>query len=147
MARALADKAFLDNMRDAESLARAQRSLEIAREIEDPPLLARTLTACGRVAGWDAELARPYLSEAADLARAIGDRLRLSQILYSQAFTATVGAGDLDAALAALPRAATLADEIGDRGYSRGCRWCLSGARLARGDVAGAEAQLARVDD
>ncbi len=142
MARALADKAFVDNMRDAGSLARAQRSLEIAREIEDPPLLARTLTTCGRVAGWDAELARPYLSEAADLARALGDRWRLSQILYSQAFTATVGAGDLDAALAAGAEGRDLADEIGDRGYSRGCRWCLSGAQLTLGDLAGAEAQL-----
>ena len=54
MARALADKAFLDNMRDTESLARAQRSLVIARELDDPVLLGRTLTACGRVAGYDA---------------------------------------------------------------------------------------------
>ena len=63
------------------------------RELDDPALLARTLAACGRVAGWDAELARPYLSEAADLARAMGDRWRLSQILYIQAFTATFGCG------------------------------------------------------
>lgn len=139
MARALADKAFLDNMRDTESLARAQRSLAIARQLDDPVLLARTLTACGRVAGYDASLARPYLSEAADLARAIGDRLRLSQILYSQAFTATFGAGDLDTAIAAATEGRELADEIGDRGYSRGCRWCLNGAQWVRGDVAAAE--------
>ena len=46
MARALADKAFLDNMRDAGSLPRAQRALAIARELDDPALLVRTLTAC-----------------------------------------------------------------------------------------------------
>jgi predicted ATPase/class 3 adenylate cyclase/DNA-binding CsgD family transcriptional regulator len=141
LARALADKAFLDNMRSSESIERAQRSLAIARQLDDPALLARTLTACGRVAAWNAELAGPYLSEAADLARATDDRWRLVQILYSQAFTATVGAGDLDAAVAAATEGLALADELGDRGYSRGCRWCLSGVQWVRGDVAGAEAQ------
>ncbi len=142
LARALADKAFLDNMREAESLARAQRSLAIARELDDPALLARTLATCGRLAAWDAELARPYLSEAKDLARAIGDRRRMSQILYSQALTATVGSGDLDAARVAGTEGRELAEEIGDQGYSRGCRWCLSGAHSVLGDSASAEAQL-----
>jgi predicted ATPase/class 3 adenylate cyclase/DNA-binding CsgD family transcriptional regulator len=141
MARALADKAFLDNMRDAASLARAQRSLAIARGVDDPALLARTLTACGRLAAWDAELARPYLSEAENLARAMGDRWRLSQILYSQALTASLGAGDLDAAVTAATEGRQLADEVGDRGYSRGCRWCLTWAQWLRGDVAEAAAR------
>jgi predicted ATPase/class 3 adenylate cyclase/DNA-binding CsgD family transcriptional regulator len=142
MARALADKAFLDNMRSSESLARAKRSLAIARELDDPALLARTLTTCGRVAAWDAELARPYLSEAADLARAIGDRWRLAQIRYSQALSAIIGAGDLDAAVAAATEGRDLADEIGDQGYSRGCRWCLIGAQWVFGDVAAAMARF-----
>jgi predicted ATPase/class 3 adenylate cyclase/DNA-binding CsgD family transcriptional regulator len=141
VARALADKAFLDNMRDAESLARAQRSLAIARDLDDPALLARTLTACGRLAAWNSDLARPYLSEAENLTRAIGDRWRLSQLLYSQALTAVVGAGDLDTAVAAATEGRDLADEVGDRGYSRGCRWCLTGVQWVRGDIAGAEAQ------
>jgi predicted ATPase/class 3 adenylate cyclase/DNA-binding CsgD family transcriptional regulator len=141
MARALADKAFLDNMRDAESLERAQRSLAIARELDDPALLARTLTACGRLAAWNPELARPYLSEAEALARAMGDRWRLSQILYSQALTAIVGAGDLDAAVAAATEGRDVADEVGDQGYSRGCRFCLSVVPWVRGDIAEAEAQ------
>ncbi|MDT5347547.1 MAG: hypothetical protein QOH91_834 [Mycobacterium sp.] len=141
-ARALADKAFLDNMRDPESLVRAQRSLAIARELDDPALLARTLATCGRLAAWNAELARPYLSEAEDLARAIGDRRRLSQVLYSQALTAIAGSGDLAAALAAGTGGRDLADEIGDQGYSRGCRWCLSNAQSVLGDVAGAAAQF-----
>lgn len=140
-ARALADKAFLDNMRDTESPARAQRSLAIARELDDPPLLLRSLIACGRLAAWNAELARPYLSEAESLARAMGDRWRLSQILYSQALTAAVGAGDLDVATTAATEGRELADDIGDRGYSRGCRWCLAAAQWARGEVAEAEAR------
>ena len=147
LARALADKAWLDNMRDAESLARAQRSLAIARELDDPALLARALTSCGRVASWDAELAGPYLSEAADLARAMGDRWRLSQILYSQAFTATTGAGDIDATLAAGTEGRDLADEIGDRNNSRGCRWCLSGAHWVLGALAEADSTASRIDD
>jgi predicted ATPase/DNA-binding CsgD family transcriptional regulator len=142
LARALADKAWLDNMRNAESLARAQRSLAIARQLDDPALLARALTSCGRVASWDAALASPYLSEAADLARAMGDRWRLSQILYSQAFTATTGAGDIDATLAAGTEGRDLADEIGDRNNARGCRWCLSGAQWVLGAVAEADAQF-----
>ena len=145
MARALADKAFLDNMRGPESLARAQRSLAIARQLDDPALLARTLATCGRLAAWDAVLARPYLSEAEDLARAIGDRRRLSQVLYSQALTAIVGSGDVDAALAAGTDGRDLADEIGDQGYSRGCRWCLSNAQSVLGDVAGAAAQFSEL--
>ncbi len=146
MARALADKAFLDNMRDAGSLARAQRALAIARELDDPALLARTLTTCGRLAAWDAELARSYLSEAEKLARAVGDRWRLSQILYSQALTATVGAGDLDTAIAAATEGRDLADAIGEQGYSRGCRWCLIGAQWILGRVTSAVCATSRID-
>ncbi|WP_231990065.1 LuxR C-terminal-related transcriptional regulator [Mycobacterium sp. 852002-51971_SCH5477799-a] len=142
MARGLADKAFLDNMRDAGSLARAQRSLAIARELDDPLLLARTLTACGRLAAWDARLAQPYLSEADNLARATGDRWRLAQILYSKALTATVGTGDPDAVVAAAAEGRDLADAIGDQGYSRGCRWCLIGAQWVFGDATVAATQL-----
>lgn len=142
MARALADKAFLDNMRDAKSLAQAQRSLAIARELDDPALLARTLTACGRLSAWSAELAGPYLSEAEHLARAIGDRWRLSQILYSQALSAIVGSGDLDAAVAAASEGRDVADEVDDHGYSRGCRWCLTGAQWIFGEGAAAATQL-----
>lgn len=142
VARALADKAFLDNMRDAESFARAQRSLTIARELDDPALLARALTTCGRLAAWNADVAQPYLSEAESLARAMGDRWRLGQLLYSQALTAIIGSGDLDAAVAAATEGRDLADGVGDHGYSRGCRWCLAGAQCVLGDVAGAAEQL-----
>ncbi|MDT5139392.1 MAG: hypothetical protein QOD58_3654, partial [Mycobacterium sp.] len=142
LARALADKAYLDNMRTVESAAGARRAVAIARELDDPALLARTLAALGRVTAWDATQARPYLSEAADLARTMSDRWRLSQILYFQALVATVGSGELEDGIAAADEGRALADEIGDRGYSRACRWCMTGAQLVRGDLADAEKQF-----
>jgi DNA-binding CsgD family transcriptional regulator len=142
LARALADKAYLDNMRTVESVAAARRAVALARELDDPALLARTLAALGRVTAWDSKQAGPYLSEAAGLARTMGDRWRLSQILYFQALMATLGSGDLEDGITAADEGRALADEIGDRGYSRACRWCLTGAQMVRGDLAGAEKQL-----
>lgn len=139
MARALADKAYLNSMRTLDSMADARRAVEIARELDDPALLARTLAALGRVTAWDARESGPILAEAADLARAMGDRWRLSQILYFQALLATVGSGELADGIAAAEEGLALADGIGDRGYSRGCRWCLAGVQFARGDLVDAE--------
>ena len=48
--RALADKAALDASRSIhDNLDQAQQAVAIAREIDDPALLARALTACGAV--------------------------------------------------------------------------------------------------
>ena len=87
-ARALADKAVLDAlMGAADSMDQAEQALAIAREVDDPALLARALTACGCIAAvYNAEVARPYFAEAIGLARAVGDRWRLSQILGWQAY-------------------------------------------------------------
>ena len=62
-ARALADKAVLDAWVAARfSMDLAQQALAIAREVDDPALLARALTACGAVAGYyDREVARALL--------------------------------------------------------------------------------------
>ena len=68
----------------------AQRALAIAREVEDPAQLARALTACGYIAGYiDAQAARAYLAEAIGLARALGDRWRLSKPWRSRARSTT----------------------------------------------------------
>ena len=86
-ARALADRAAARHYgrRSADSLDQAQQALAIAREVDDPALLARALTACGYIAAYfDAEAARAYFAEAIGLARALGDRWRLSQILVAQ---------------------------------------------------------------
>jgi predicted ATPase/DNA-binding CsgD family transcriptional regulator len=145
-ARALADKAVLDAWVAARfSMDLAQRALTIAREVDDPGLLARALTACGVVAGYfDREVARAYFAEAIGLARAIDDRWRLSQILALQAQGATI-AGDPLAVRAAAEEGRDLADAIGDRSNSRMCRFWLGLAQGTRGDLVGAVKQLGEV--
>ena len=145
-ARALADKAVLDAWVAARfSMDLAQRALTIAREVDDPALLVRALTACGVVAGYyDREVARAYFAEAIGLARAIDDRWRLSQILALQAQGATI-AGDPLAVRAAAEEGRDLADAIGDRSNSRMCRFWLGLAQGTRGDLAGAVKQLGEV--
>ena len=88
------------------NMDQAQQALAIARELDDPALLARALTACGCVAGDNPELARPYFAEASSLARALGDGWRLSQILGWQALGAVMQ-GDPIAARAAAEEGAT----------------------------------------
>ena len=117
-ARAMADRAVLDSVTAAtDSMEQARRAVEIARELGDPVLLARTLTACGWIAGLDAEAARPYFDEALGLARALGDDRSLSQILGFQAFAAVTGQGDPAAVLAAGEEGRDVAEAIGD-GYN-----------------------------
>jgi DNA-binding CsgD family transcriptional regulator len=120
----------------------AQQALAIARDVDDPALVARALTAYGFIAGQsNAEMAWPYLAEAIGLARATGDRWRLSQILARQASWALVS-GDPIAARAAAEEGRDLADAIGDRFDSHGCRAVLGWAQIMRGDLAGAVAQF-----
>jgi predicted ATPase/class 3 adenylate cyclase/DNA-binding CsgD family transcriptional regulator len=144
LARALADRAVLAiRMGAADSLDQAQQALAIAREVDDPALLVRALTACGSVAAFRTrfELAREYFPEAIGLARALDDRWRLSQILPYQAMAASV-AGDPIATRATAEEGRDLAEAIGDRFASRYCRWCLGVAHLYQGDLAGAAAQF-----
>jgi predicted ATPase/class 3 adenylate cyclase/DNA-binding CsgD family transcriptional regulator len=143
-ARALADMAVLGMwVGAAECIDQAHQGLALAREIDDPAVLARTLTACGFLAGQSGtlELARGYLDEAIGPARAIGDRWRLSQILAAQAQAATVG-GDPQTASAAGQEGRDLADAIGDGFHSRQCRYALGGAQFMQGDLAGALAHF-----
>jgi predicted ATPase/class 3 adenylate cyclase/DNA-binding CsgD family transcriptional regulator len=146
-ARALADKALLGTWVDAAAGAdQAQQALAIAREVDDPALLARALTACGfsASASCNTEAARPYFAEAMRLARAVDDRWRLSQILAWQATAAAI-AGDAIAVRAAAEEGCELADAIGDRFDSLQCRGYLGWAQLWQGDLAGAVAQFRTV--
>jgi DNA-binding CsgD family transcriptional regulator len=143
-ARALADQAVLGYwVGAAECGDQARQGLALARKVDDPAVLARTLTACGFIAGQSGnhQLASGYLTEAIGLARTVGDRWRLSQILAWQAQSATI-AGDPLAARAAGQEGRDLADAIGDGFHSRQCRYCLGGALTAAGDLAGAIAQF-----
>ncbi len=147
-ARALADRATLGLWVGAtDSLDRAQQALAVARAVDDSVLLVRALTACGYVAAYfDAEAAGPYLAEASGLARDLGDRWRLSQILVAQV-VAALAARDPVAARAAAEEGRDLADAIGDRFDARRCRWYLGIAQVDQGDLAGAVAQFAAVAD
>ncbi|BBY06124.1 helix-turn-helix transcriptional regulator [Mycobacterium noviomagense] len=142
-ARALADRAVLGVwLGDADSPDQAQQALTIAREIDDAALLVRALTACGIVAALSAEAAGPYFAEAIGLARDLGDRWRLSQILAGQARAANHAADPL-ATRAPAEEGRDLADAIGDRYNSRICRYCLAWAQIHQGELASAATQLA----
>jgi predicted ATPase/class 3 adenylate cyclase/DNA-binding CsgD family transcriptional regulator len=146
-ARALGDKAVLDTWAGAAaSTDQAEQALAIARDVDDPALLARTLTAYGFIAGagYNSEVARACFAEAIGLARAVDDRWRLSRILALQAQGAEI-AGDLLRMRAAGEEGRDLADAIGDRFNSRACRFYLGTSQTARGDLAGAVAQLGEV--
>ncbi|MDT7762106.1 MAG: hypothetical protein QOC63_1526, partial [Mycobacterium sp.] len=80
------------------------------------------------------------------LARNLGDRWRLSQILVAQV-VAALAAHDPIAARAAAEEGRDLANAIGDRFNARRCRWYLGIAQLYRGDLAGAVTQFTAVAD
>ncbi|MGA9358303.1 MAG: LuxR C-terminal-related transcriptional regulator [Mycobacterium sp.] len=142
-ARALANRAMLDAAQFIhDHSAEAQEALAIARELDDPALLVRALTACGCLAAFDAEAARPYFDEALGLARALGDDRSLSQILGFQAFAAVTGQGDPAEVLAAGEEGRDVAEAIGDGYNLRTCRWCLALAQWWQGDVSGAIPQF-----
>ncbi len=145
-ASALADRALLATwMGEPDTLDQAQQALALALEVDDPSLLARSLSACGYIAAYtNPEAAKGYFAEAIGPARASGDRWRLSQILASQAAGAMV-AGDPIVGRAAAEEGRDLADAIGDRWTSRRCRCGRGIAQLWQGDLAGAVAQFREV--
>src|SRR6478609_8897789 len=133
-ARALADRAVLYGWVAVYHVEDAEEALSIARELDDPALLVRALTACGTSTVYDAEAAKRYLDEAISLARALGDSWRLNQILSQQAQSALV-AGDPVAVRVAAEEGLTLAETIGDRFGSRQCRWRLAFALQCEGNL------------
>jgi predicted ATPase/class 3 adenylate cyclase/DNA-binding CsgD family transcriptional regulator len=143
--RALADKASLDASRSIhDNLDQAQQAVAIARDIDDPALLARALTACGAISSYSVDAARPYLAEALGIAREIGDHWRLTQILVWQAYGA-YNAGDPIAAHTASEEGLHLAAAIGDRFSARSCRWTLGLSQMMKGDLKQAIAELRAV--
>ncbi|MGB9306385.1 MAG: LuxR C-terminal-related transcriptional regulator [Mycobacterium sp.] len=134
-ARALCDEVVL-NVYISERMNRAQRAMEIAHELDDPALLARTLSAYAYIAGarYDAETSATYFARAIELARTLDDRWMLSQILGWQANTGLV-IGDPVGALAAAEESREIADAIGDLSNSRLCRQAITWAHLLQGNV------------
>ena len=144
LARALADAALIDGWIGVpERREQAIEALAIARSLDDPYLLVRALTACCGTGEFSSEETATYFSEAIELARALGDKWRLSQLLGFQVYGAIMSAGDAKAALAAGEEGRELADAIGDRFTAGVCRvWGSAGARGLLGDLAGCEATL-----
>ena len=84
-ARVLADKTVLDAWVNTYNMECAGQALTIARELDDPALLARALTACCSAAVYDAEVApQRYFAEAIGLVRTLGDQWRLSSFSVSR---------------------------------------------------------------
>lgn len=140
-ARALADKALLNAWGLAlDSTEQAQEAVAIARELDDPALLARALTACVGIAAYNAEMARPYFAEAIEIARTLGDQWRLTQILGWKTYAAAV-VGDLMGVREAGEEGRELAETIGDQFHSRYCRNWTGMAHYLQGDLAGEAAR------
>ena len=116
-------------------LVRAQEALTVARQLDDPTLVAQCLRACGMAAIYDHAMAEEYFAEAIELARINDDRWSLCQIFSYQA-TAFVLAGEPTAAVAAGEAGRDLADALGDRFFSRNNRAWLACALAYRGDFA-----------
>jgi predicted ATPase/class 3 adenylate cyclase/DNA-binding CsgD family transcriptional regulator len=137
-ARALADRVLLAANIGwyADLPDQADEALRIARQLDNPPLLARALAARGLI-GFDSEAAQEYRSEAIGLARKLGDRLRLSHILSIETLVASM-TGDVIAKRAAAQEGCELAEAIGYRAGFVRCCWYLGLAQLAQDDCAGA---------
>jgi predicted ATPase/class 3 adenylate cyclase/DNA-binding CsgD family transcriptional regulator len=141
----LADTGMLNAFMGATSnMDRVLEALTIAREVGDPALLLRALTACGCIAVYDPEVAGPYFAEAIGLARSLGDGWRLSQILSWQAVGAVM-VGDPIAIAAVAEEGRNVADANGYGHASRGCRWSLAVAQGMVGDPVDAIARLGHV--
>jgi predicted ATPase/class 3 adenylate cyclase/DNA-binding CsgD family transcriptional regulator len=141
--RSLADSAVLGAFTvDAQVIDKAEEALAIARELDDPVLLARALTSCIAAAAFEVGSALPYIVEALDVARELGDRWRLSQILAWHSYTACL-AGDPVATAAAGEEGEAHAEASGDRFIARMCRfWGRGVASFQRGHLTEAVAVL-----
>ena len=145
LAQALADRAMLNaQLSTANPLDDARQALEIARDIGDPALIARALTACAGSAAFSPDIARPYIEEAIELARATGDRSMLCQALVWHGQNAFYGGNPRTGRIAA-EEGRAIADSIGHRYLSRGSRWALAWSSMVSGDLTSAVAQFREV--
>lgn len=103
-------------------------ALAIARDPDDPRLLARVLTACGATWLLSADAALAHLDEAIEVARGSGGDCRLSQTLGLWAYGALLAG-----------------DPTGDVFTARLGRWVLRLARWLTADLVGTAASLCHV--
>ncbi len=138
--RALADKTIIATWNgDYSGIDTAEEAVALARELDDPALLAWALTACGAIYGFVPEIALPYFDEAIALAPTLNDASRMSRIFALQAYAAFV-AGDATMVYRAAEKGRELADGIGDWAVRRLCLNCIGYAHMLNGDLAKAVA-------
>ncbi|OBA78154.1 transcriptional regulator [Mycobacterium sp. 1164966.3] len=125
----------------------AERILPRTRECGDPTLVARALTACACRAADDRELCVTYFTEAAEIARDIGDSWWLGQTLALEAMYALLFGESVVAGQVAAEEALQIADRIGDVFVSHQCRYVRGWAQILRGDLTNALTQLREVDE
>ena len=144
--RASANKAqLLSQLGRADVLDEAVRILAVVREFGDPSLVMRTLTACGMIAANDADTARRYYTEAAGIARDLGDLPTLAQIRAHQAISGLIGNESLSAVQAAAEEGLRTAADIDDAFVSRQCRLALGWIELFGVDPRGGAVRLGEV--
>ena len=113
----------------------ARAALSVARQLDNPALIATTLNACAvLMVGGAPEASRIYFDEAADLAQACNDRKTLCETRLGQAIGAAMW-GDPISARAAAEECRGLADALGDRSTSWSSRIWLGNAMYFLGDL------------
>jgi predicted ATPase/class 3 adenylate cyclase/DNA-binding CsgD family transcriptional regulator len=134
-ARALVAQATVNTSIGIEdTMGRAQEAVAIARELDDSLLLASALAARGSIALPTPELAREYLAEAGDLARANGYVAVLMQVLSLQAYVAIL-AGQPRAALEVGTEGLNVAAAHNNRLATRMCRTWIGWAHMLQGNL------------
>lgn len=124
----------------------AEGILATARHFDDPSLLVQALCACGTIgAAIDAETAQRYFTDAAGIARDLGDSATLAQVKAHEAVSCLLGGGSLPRARAAAEEGLRIADIIGDGFVSRQCRLALAWAQIFGVDPAGGADRLGEV--
>jgi predicted ATPase/class 3 adenylate cyclase/DNA-binding CsgD family transcriptional regulator len=116
------------------SLDRARAAVSIARQLDNPSLIATALTACGALTVYDPETSRIYFDEATDLAQACDDRHTLCDIRRLQAMAGGFR-GDPVGGRAAAEECRDLADALGDTFTSWNSRMWLGIALYMLGDL------------
>lgn len=144
-ARALADVAmFAEQAKEPSRAEKASEALRIARELDDSALLLRALIAVGSVASTSPSSALQYTEEAAGLARRLGDRVRLGEILAWRQ-QATFYSGNPAAGSAAAAEGIAVAAEIGNTFIARACRWGAAWSLIVQGRLDSATTELKAV--
>ncbi|BBX20972.1 transcriptional regulator [Mycolicibacter terrae] len=141
----LADEVILAGLiGDHSRLDQADEALTIARDLNNPGLLAWALTAAGFARSFRPPAGAPYFREALNLASTFDDDWRLCQIYNVQAHSAYIS-GDPTTLRESAEEGLALARALGDRLTQRQCSYYLGIAHLLRGDLAAAAAQGAAI--